>query len=193
MVETGMAADQVSADRMRQVTCMVVEHEKPLLRYAARMLRDATAAEDVVQNVFIKLCRHWTDGVQPAVPLKAWLYRVTHNEAIDHLRRQGRMRLVEGERAEIAVTTVADSRPVPGGEDERRALVLQHLQRLHPRERQVVLLRLEEGLSYEEISRITGRSSGNVGNILHHAVRKLARSLNQAGVRSAAEGIHHDL
>jgi RNA polymerase sigma-70 factor (ECF subfamily) len=47
--------------------------------------------------------------------------------------------------------------------------------RLPEAERQVVLLRLQEGLSYQEISRITGRSEGNVGCLLHHAVRKLGK------------------
>ena len=59
--------------------------------------------------------------------------------------------------------------------------MLRHLKRLHPREQQVVLLRLEQGLSYHEISEITGRSEGNVGNILHHAVRKLSTILQKEG------------
>ena len=185
MAETSITGDPGSADRVHQVERLVAEHEQPLLRYAARLLRDATTAEDVVQNVFIKLCRGWGEGMQPSAQLKAWLYRVTHNEAVDHLRRQNRMRLVQGEQAELAVQNAPDARPLPGGEDDRRGTVLAHVRRLHPREQQIVLLRLEEGLSYEEISRITGRSIGNVGNILHHAVKKLSTSLVRAGVGAA--------
>ena len=50
-------------------------------------------------------------------------------------------------------------------------------------ERQVLLLRLQEGLSYEEIAGVTGRSSGYVGTLLHQAVRKLAATIQkQEGV-----------
>jgi RNA polymerase sigma-70 factor (ECF subfamily) len=65
---------------------------------------------------------------------------------------------------------------------EKHDVVLGLMHTLHPREQQVLLLRLEEGLSYKEISRVTGRSEGNVGNLLHHAVRKLSTSLKKAGV-----------
>jgi len=69
--------------------------------------------------------------------------------------------------------------------DERRAVVLRLLGKLHPREQQVVLLRLDEGLSYREISEVTGRSQGNVGNVLHHAVRKLSAALVREGIVEA--------
>lgn len=53
--------------------------------------------------------------------------------------------------------------------------VLAAVRKLDLTEQQVVLLRLQEGLSYQEIGGITGRSEGNVGCILHHAVKKLGR------------------
>jgi DNA-directed RNA polymerase specialized sigma24 family protein len=45
-----------------------------------------------------------------------------------------------------------------------------------------VILRLQEGLSYQEIAGITGRTEGNVGCILHHAVKKIAAGLKKSGV-----------
>jgi RNA polymerase sigma-70 factor (ECF subfamily) len=58
--------------------------------------------------------------------------------------------------------------------DEREALVLECLDALEPNQRQVVLLRLQQGMSYEEIGEITGQSVGYVGNLLHFAVKRLA-------------------
>jgi RNA polymerase sigma-70 factor (ECF subfamily) len=66
-------------------------------------------------------------------------------------------------------------------DDERKQRVLDLLGKLQPREQQVILLRLQEGLSYQEISTVTGRTEGNVGNILHHAVRKLSQALRRSG------------
>ena len=76
-------------------------------------------------------------------------------------------------------------RPVPVGvhcdppPDERVARVMRHLDTLGLPERQVLLLRLQEGLSYEEIADVTGCSSGYVGTLLHQAVKKLAATIQQ--------------
>jgi RNA polymerase sigma-70 factor (ECF subfamily) len=48
-----------------------------------------------------------------------------------------------------------------------------YLQRLTPNQREVVVLKFQQGLSYEEISRVTGLSNGNVGFLLHNALKRL--------------------
>jgi RNA polymerase sigma factor (sigma-70 family) len=154
---------------------IVTAHESALLRYAARILNNGTAAQDVVQNVFIKLFRAWPAEAEAAGQLRAWLYRVTHNEAVDHIRRESRLRLLHERQALETADATADGPDCPNPADERRRMVRRCLARLHPRERQVVLLRVQEGRSYAEIATVTGRSEGNVGNILHHAVKKLAK------------------
>jgi RNA polymerase sigma factor (sigma-70 family) len=168
------------SDRASLMEAIVAEHETGLLRYATRLLNNRAAAEDVVQNVFIKLLRVWEDGMRPSEHLKAWLFRVTHNEAVDQIRRESRLHLLHAKHAEEQDADCPDG--VNCGDDEKRQLVLTHLRKLDPREQQVVLLRLEEGLSYRDIADATGRTIGNVGNILHHAVQKLSRSLKEAGV-----------
>jgi len=169
---------------------IVAEYETVLLRYATRILNNPFTAQDVVQNVFIKLFKGWRKGTQPSPRLKGWLYRVTHNEAVDHIRRESRLRILHDKQAEETGDSCPDGRNCPD-KGEKKELVLLHLKKLSPREQQVVLLRLEEGLSYREISEVTGRSEGNVGNILHHAVRKLSESLREAesGRRQAESGI----
>jgi len=159
---------------------IVAEHETALLRYATRILDNPFAAQDVVQNVFIKLFKGWKKGTRPSAKLKGWLYRVTHNEAVDHIRRESRLRELHEKQAKEP-DACPDGQNCPHTPEERRELVLAHLRNLHPREQQVVVLRMEEGLSYREISEVTGRSEGNVGNILHHAVRRLSGSLKRAG------------
>lgn len=156
------------------IEAIMKEHEAALLRYASRILCNPFAAQDVVQDVFIQLCEKWKHGLQPSAHLRNWLYRVTHNEAVDHIRRESRRQALHEKAAQACEVEVAVD-PV----EERRAQVLEALKRLHPREQQVVLLRLEEGLSYARIAEITGRSQGNVGNILHHAILKLSGSLTQ--------------
>lgn len=172
-----------SGDSADLVETIISEHEASLLRYATRILSNPSAAQDVVQNVFIRLCEKWQHGMQPSVHLRNWLYRVTHNEAVDHIRRESRRQVLH----EKAALEGADIElPPVNSDEERREQVLTALERLHPREQQVVLLRLEEGLSYAQIAEITGRSEGNVGNILHHAILKLSDGVKRdSAVRGA--------
>lgn len=171
-----------SHEQAIEVEAAMAAHEAALLRYAIRILNNPDAAQDVVQDTFIKMCRRWRDGVPRGTALKSWLYRVAHNQAVDHIRKENRLRLLHQKQAE-EVPPVYNERPCGElHEKERKALALEHVRTLKPEEQQIVLLRLQEGLSYREISRVTRRSEGNVGCILHHAVKKLAMSLKRAGV-----------
>lgn len=165
--------------RMAQMEAIVAEHETALLRYATRIVNNPFTAQDVVQNVFVKLFAAWKEGTRPTDRLKGWLYRVTHNEAVDQLRKETRQRALHEKNAEETKSECPDGVHCRDAREEQRARVLEQLGKLEARERQVVLLRMEEGLSYEEIAEVTGRSVGNVGNILHHAVRKLATRLKK--------------
>lgn len=175
-----MDTERDNTARRAMIETVVSEHETALLRYATRLVNDPTAAQDVVQNVFTKLFRKWPPGMRPSKQLRSWLFRATHNEAVDYIRRESRLRRLHTEHAEEQLVDCPDGRHCEASTDERTAIVLRHLHALLPRERQVVVLRLQEGMSYREISEVTGRSEGNIGNILHHAVRKLSTRL--AGV-----------
>ena len=178
VVTTAVAAGCRGDDR--GLDDVIAEHQSALLRYAGRILNSADAAQDVVQEAFIRLHRHWGRGVGPDGRLKAWLYRTTHNAAVDHIRRESRRRLLHERHAEQE--KVERDGPPPPEMEERRRLAIEQLNRLKPAEQQILILRLQEGLSYEEIARVTRRTTGNVGCLLHHATRKVAAGLKQAGV-----------
>jgi RNA polymerase sigma-70 factor (ECF subfamily) len=185
MEPNGQARPDGERDRAVLMEAIMTEHESGLLRYAARLVNNPDTAQDVVQNVFIKLYRSWPEGMKPSPKLKSWLYSVTHNEAVDTIRRESRLKLLHEKHAgdPAANTQCADGVHCnAASDDDRRAVVMQYVRKLHPRQQQVLLLRLEEGLSYSEISAVTGRSEGNVGNLLHHAVKELAARLKRAGV-----------
>ncbi len=169
-------------DMIQDMDAIVTAHEAPLLRYATGLLHDLHAAQDVVQNTFIKLFQKWEPGMRPTEALRPWLYRVTHNEAIDYLRREKRIRFLHERQAREQAGEKGE------GTAGRLESVLAAARKLDPVEQQVLLLRLQEGLSYHEISRITGRSEGNVGCILHHAVKKLSRLIHRDGDGRAEGG-----
>ncbi len=168
-----------STDRLEAV---MEAYESALLRYTSGLLRNWHAAQDVVQNVFIKFLRHADVYSLPPERLRSWFFRVAHNEAVDYIRRETRLR-----RLHESQSLEEEAQQRDAAEDKAAAqmeLISDAISHLDAPEREVLLLRLQEGLSYREISRATGRSEGNVGCLLHHAVRKLAVMVKQS---SAAE------
>jgi len=153
-----------------------------LLRYATRVLNNADAAQDVVQEAFIRLHENREKVMARAVPLKGWLFRTAHNAAVDYIRKESRLRLLH-ERQSRQVEIQHDGKDADDPA-ERQALVLGHLNALKPKEREVLVLRLQEGMSYRDIANVLKRSEGYVGTLIHTATRKLSQSLRQAGVVS---------
>ncbi len=178
MVRTQEPETSPQARRQERLEAVVAAFETPLLRYASRLLNSPALAQDVVQNVFIKLFRQWPPGKQADAGLKGWLYRVTHNEAVDLIRAEERRRSLHDRQAADAACC-GDGLHCDPPPDERVAQVMQSLGVLGLPERQVLLLRLQEGLSYEEIADVTGHSCGTVGCLLHQAVKKLSASVKE--------------
>ena len=172
-------------DKVGQMAAIVMEYQATLLRYASRIVNNTNLAQDVVQNVFTKLFESWKDGARPSGRLAAWLYRVTHNEAVDFVRRESKLKVLHEKHTENIVSECRDGVHCPVTMDDRRELVLENIRNLHPVEQQIILLRMQEEMSYAGISEVTGRTEGNIGCILHNAMRKLARAIRE---KSNAEG-----
>src|SRR3954471_6997993 len=72
------------------VEAAILRYQGELYAFAYRVLGDRSAAEDALQDTFVKAVRDGTQGAFPAGHERAWLYRVIHNACIDHLRRSRR-------------------------------------------------------------------------------------------------------
>jgi RNA polymerase sigma factor (sigma-70 family) len=155
-------------------------HERPLIRYAKWLLGDLEAARDVVQETFLRLCRE--DPARIGGHLAPWLFTVCRNLAIDARAKAARTASLE--HAEVPVIDDLDAR-----HDTRQALgrVLQVLETLPRNQREVVYLKFQSGLSYKEISAITELSTGNVGFLLHTAVRAIRNQLSEQATGAGHE------
>ncbi len=177
---TGAEADaRAGAPNLETI---VAKYEGALLRYATRMLNNSAAAQDVVQEAFIRLSRRWTPRWPDDGRLRQWLYRTAHNAAVDHIRGERRLRQLHERNARQQAASAPPEAPAALDDRDRRRLVLEHMAQLDPSEREVLLLRLQESMSYADIARVTGRRVGTVGCLLHNATRKLADSLKKAGI-----------
>lgn len=162
------------------LTAVIRVFQDPLLRYAARLLNNVTLAQDVVQNTLVKLARRVPPAEAPSDEVRNWLFRVAHNEAVDLIRAEERKkRLHENYASQQACETDGGLCCDDAGINDEERLVLACLTVLTPLQKQVVLLRLQQGLSYDEIGAVIGEKSGYVGNLLHHAVKALAAEVKR--------------
>lgn len=183
MIDQVPAVEDAKTDDVNMEEIMS-QYQAALLRYAARVLSNEDAAQDVVQEAFIRLHENRSRILQRRVPVKGWLFRTTHNAAVDYIRRESRLRALHERQAGQEERFAPDDDAEQRDRSERQALVMDHLQALRPKEREVLVLRLQEEMSYREIAEVINRSEGYVGSLIHTATRKLTRSLRQAGVVS---------
>lgn len=161
---------QPNPDNGPWVRGAVDRFEGPLTLYAARLLGDADAARDVVQETFLRLCSQNHDAIGPR--LAEWLFTVCRNRSLDVLRKERRMTRLSEEQVQRCLS------PAPGPSDlaERRELssrVLDLLDSLPVNQREVIRLKFQNGFSYQEISRISGHSVSNVGYLIHAGMKTL--------------------
>jgi RNA polymerase sigma-70 factor (ECF subfamily) len=162
---------------------LVRRYERPVFNLIDRLVQERPVAEELAQDTFLKVFRglHTFD---PRLRLSAWILRIAHNTALDHLKRRRPMLVSLDERGDDDASSLAERVADPGALPDR--LMEQHrtgaavdaaLDRLRPEYREVMVLRYQEGLEYEEIARVTGRPVGTIKTFVHRARRALAEAL----------------
>jgi RNA polymerase sigma factor (sigma-70 family) len=169
-----------SADR-KWIQDALERFEVPLLRYAASLTGNAETARDVVQDTFMRLCDQSQEAVEQR--LAPWLFRVCRNRALDVQRKENRMTITDTTNLEAH----PDAEPSPSerasARDSTRELT-GLIELLPPNQREVLRLRFQNQLSYQEISDVTRLTVTNVGFLLHTALKSLRekmRGLEMAG------------
>jgi RNA polymerase sigma-70 factor (ECF subfamily) len=157
--------------------------ESPLLGYALRYTGEFALAEDVVQEAFMKLHAQFESVEKP----RQWLYRTVHNLALNHRRASGKTISLDHS-SENENTTAADAADPALLPDEQIirlegiGLVRLSLATLDDRSREIIRLKFNDELSYKDIAARTGLTTGNIGFILHHALKTIAAELAKTGV-----------
>lgn len=152
------------------VRAALIEFESPLIGYATTFLHDVERARDVVQETFIRLYQQDIDKVKDG--LKAWLFTVCRNRSLDVIRKERRITGLEEEQ----MARLPSQRRTPSERadlEERIGQVHEALSRLSENQREIILLKFEQGLTYKEMSKVTGLSSGNIGFLLHTGLKRL--------------------
>ncbi len=171
--------------RRREFDAAVAEHGRKVFTLAAYLLGNREEAEDVVQEVLVRL---WKRGGEVTPErIGAWLLRVTRNACIDAIRRRpaGVRLALDGD----AVNDLQTRGPGPDALANAAQIgrrILDALQSLSEPGRSVVILREVQGLSYQEIGDALDMSIGNVRVTLHRGREKLREELREVRHHAAA-------
>lgn len=142
--------------------------------YALALSADEGLADDVVQEAFLAFLRNLS-GYEERGSFRAYLFAAVRSRAIDALRREGaRKELASGENLDLfEAPRLAD--PMARG-DLTRA-VGEALLALPPEQREVVVLKVYDGLTFREIAEIAGENPGTVASRWRYACEKLGARL----------------
>ena len=159
---------QGDGDAAARVRAAVDRHQRQLMAYAVSIVRDVELARDLVQEAFLRLCRH-ADEVPPA-RIAPWLFKVCRNLCFDTLRKDGRVVSID------AASTEHVAAPARG-DVENFGVALAAIEALPANQREVIKLKFLHELSYREIADVKELSVANVGYLIHMGLRAVRRTL----------------
>ena len=167
---------------------LVRRYQRPISAYVYRMVGDYEAALDLTQEIFIKvygsLARYRSE-----FKFSTWIYKIAHNSAVDHLRRNaGRERSlssgIEGDQYELPIESGSLSPEQESERRERRLEIEAVVRSLPTAYRELIVLRHSQDLTYEEIVEVTGLPLGTVKNRLFRAREMMRQQFIGRGITS---------
>lgn len=160
------------AQRERGFMELMKIYKRPLYAMVRRIVVGHEDTYDVVQTTFVKVYRK-LDSFQGNSKLSTWMYSIARNAALDHLRKESRMRKVALE--DVTATRmeglVAHSAGYSG--DEIQLRLQQAVSRLPQKQQEVFNFRYFDEMPYAQIAEVTGTSVGGLKANYHLAVKKL--------------------
>jgi RNA polymerase sigma factor (sigma-70 family) len=156
-----------AAGHERAFAVVYERHHQALYRYCRSILRNDADAQDALQSTFTAAFAALTRG-GPNAPIRPWLFRIAHNEAVSVLRRR-RATVELSDAADYQTTSVEDQVAERG----RLDLLLRDLRELHDRQRSALVMRELSGLSHEEIALVLDTSVGAAKQAIYEARRSL--------------------
>jgi RNA polymerase sigma-70 factor (ECF subfamily) len=166
---------------------IVNRYQRPVFSIVVRMVRDSGLAEDLTQETFIKAFRALRT-YDARRKFSSWLFTIAHNTTIDYLRKKSLQTVPlesEGEESDPLDRLPSDDSVTPERAAMSRDLAdafEEELRAMRPEYAEILVLRFQEGLAYEEIVEITGLPMGTVKTHLFRARRQLATRMAERGL-----------
>jgi RNA polymerase sigma-70 factor, ECF subfamily len=159
----------------RAATALVERHATALARYVGSM-GERDAAEEVVQDTFVRAFSS-LESFRGDSSLRTWLFTIARRLVVDRRRALRRRREVGSLEDVDAATEYTALDGLIASEAQRK--VWGAVGKLSPTQREVFLLRVNEGLSYKEIAEVAGTTEGAARVHYHNALRTVKENLNE--------------
>ncbi len=148
----------------------LVQNESSLIRYVNNLTRDMELSKDIVQESFLKLWQEDQEKISGhEVP---WLFTTCRNRAYDVLRKKDRKN-ISADEIELDIPDAALNAEQLMDQHDEESTLKQLINNLSPQQREIIHMKFEQDLSYQQISDITGLSKSHVGVLIHNVVSKL--------------------
>jgi len=165
--------EDAQAGNLQAVASLYDDHINQVYRYALARLGNVHDAEDVAEEIFLKMLNGLPGYQWRKVPFAAWLMRIAHNEVINFTRRNGR-RSLDTELPEELVDRGGNNDPA---ETTERLMALEDLRKavalLPEAQREVIILRFASGLSVADTARTLSKNENNVKVLQHKGMQRL--------------------
>jgi RNA polymerase sigma-70 factor (ECF subfamily) len=184
------ASDEVLMLRYREgdlaaFEIIIEKHQQPLFSFIYRFCNDYHQAQDLVQDVFLRLVK-MSRNYEARAKFTTYLYTIAHNVCIDYLRRKKKrnsVSLSEPIDAENQISledTMKDERANPQRDFQQKSFeqaLHQAVEDLPPEQREVFLLREQQNLAFDEIARIVGCLPSTAKSRMRYALQSIREKL----------------
>jgi RNA polymerase sigma-70 factor (ECF subfamily) len=170
LIRRAQQRDQVA------LTQLYEENFDRIYRYIVLKIGDRTEAEDMTQQVFLNALQSISSYKWKGMPFTSWLYRIAHNQVVDHLRKK----------AKHATVPLDESLPIPAVDGDPKYSVERKVEietivtatkKLTKAQQEVISLRFGGELSIAEVARVMAKSEGAVKALQHSAILALRKVL----------------
>jgi RNA polymerase sigma-70 factor (ECF subfamily) len=173
LIQRAKQHDQVA------LTQLYEENFDRIYRYIVLKIGDRTEAEDMTQQVFLNAIQSISSYNWKGMPFSSWLYRIAHNQIVDHFRKKSRR-----------ITVPLDESMPAIGDDPKHAVeqkieieeIVAATKGLTRAQQEVISLRFGGELSVAEVARTMHKSEGAVKAMQHSAIVALRKALGKGGV-----------
>lgn len=155
---------------------LYARHKGPLYRYLLRQLHDVTLAEELFQDIWMRLIDA-RERYEPRASFRTFLYHLAHNRLVDHYRRSGHILNLDDDCLEGLPAESVWQPEVQADGQEAISVLLAQIQALPEEQRETFLLKEEAGLTLDEIASITNVNRETAKSRLRYAVRRLREGL----------------
>jgi RNA polymerase sigma factor (sigma-70 family) len=172
--ETSLMTDEtimeaVKNGDLQQASVLFERHHKRIFNFLVRMTLDRDAADDLTQNVFLRMIRYRT-SYNEDLKFTTWIYKIARNVFSDHYQQKSKMKMaLDIERLHVEIEDL----PQGQEQEEREKVLIRSLAMLNDDDRELLVLTRFQHMKYEEVAAVYETTVANIKVKVHRAIQKL--------------------